>query len=637
MSARLRAWFHSASVAPAPFEATATDGDLVRRFTDTRDEAAFAELVRRHGPMVLATCRRVLHPDVHTADDAFQAAFLVLATKAAAVSPPERVGAWLHGVAVHVAKKARSWVRKVASAPLDPDKVPAAPIAANPDTADLRAELDDVLAGLPAKYRSAVILCELEGRSRAEAAAALGWREGTLSSRLARARKLLADRLARRGVTLPAAGLGVLRASAATASVPVRLAASTVRAATLVAAGAATEEVPASVAALAQGVPDVHSNTFKLITAGIVGMTLALGGLHALTPTTHPAPDKPLFTTAPVPRDTGWVVRHTFTFKGPVTAVAFGPGLVAAGDKGGALVLWDPKTGKQKYAVEAFEKGSGYGAATPAQSIDLLRPDPFGEKVSVAADGGRSISRFAVGQKDRVEWEVPNGDRLKALGLTPDGKYWLHASSNQEDKEFRLLITPNGLGETDGFGNRFIFTRKIGEFRFEHPGPLVHAAADGLEAVATVTVPNGDQPKLRFWRKGSDGPLWAVNLNSWTTEFMHIGGVLVSPGGKRVAIFGDSHGRAGRVWVFDATTGTLVTKLRDFTGTVRAAAFGPDGTQIVAGCDDGTVRICDVETGEERAVLKGHTEAVTAVAFGPDGKQIVTGSADKTVKVWQFR
>src|SRR5436190_24160741 len=124
MSARLRAWFRLTS--PAASVTAAGDGELVRAFAATRSDEAFAELVRRHGPMVLATCRRVLHPDTHTADDAFQATFLVLATKAAAVRPPERVGAWLHGVAVHVAKKALAWVRKVApSAPSELDKVPA--------------------------------------------------------------------------------------------------------------------------------------------------------------------------------------------------------------------------------------------------------------------------------------------------------------------------------------------------------------------------------------------------------------------------------------------------------------------------------------------------------------------------------
>src|SRR5262245_52996137 len=106
MSARLRAWFRQLRGNNIPRLASeASDGELVRAFAATRGEEAFAELVRRHGPMVLATCRRILHPDTHTADDAFQATFLVLATKAAAVRPPERVGAWLHGVAVHVAKK----------------------------------------------------------------------------------------------------------------------------------------------------------------------------------------------------------------------------------------------------------------------------------------------------------------------------------------------------------------------------------------------------------------------------------------------------------------------------------------------------------------------------------------------------
>ncbi|MCI0700749.1 MAG: sigma-70 family RNA polymerase sigma factor, partial [Planctomycetia bacterium] len=293
MSARLRAWFRSAPLAVAASEAEAADGELVRRFTDTHDESAFAELVRRHGSMVLATCRRILHPDIHTADDAFQTTFLVLATKATAVHPPERVGAWLHGVAVHVAKKAKSWVRKIApSAPSNLDKVPAKLIETDSDAAELRAKLDEVLAGLPFKYRAAIVLCDLEGRSRAEAASVLGWSEGTLSGRLARARKLLADRLARRGVTLSlAVGTGVLLpASAALATVPASLAASTIRTATLVTTGFAVgatagEAIPASVASLAKGVPTMQSATFKLLAAGLAVVAIALGGfgLYSLT------------------------------------------------------------------------------------------------------------------------------------------------------------------------------------------------------------------------------------------------------------------------------------------------------------------------------------------------------------------
>src|SRR5262245_66466761 len=170
MSARLRSWFRS--VAPhtgtAPTVAERPDGELVRAFATAQDEGAFAELVRRHGPMVLSACRRVLHPDSHTADDAFQATFLVLATKARAVWPPERVGAWLHGVAVHVAKRAKAWVRKlVPSAPSELDKLPVIVTEPEPDAAGLRATIDGVLAGLPAKYRLPVVLCDLEGKTRA--------------------------------------------------------------------------------------------------------------------------------------------------------------------------------------------------------------------------------------------------------------------------------------------------------------------------------------------------------------------------------------------------------------------------------------------------------------------------------------
>ncbi|VTR96685.1 regulatory subunit : Putative regulatory subunit (Fragment) OS=Gemmata sp. Wa1-1 PE=4 SV=1: Sigma70_r2: Sigma70_r4_2: LRR_6: LRR_6: LRR_6: LRR_6: LRR_6: LRR_6 [Gemmata massiliana] len=279
MSARLRRWLRTPGAGTAP-EATAPDGELVCRFVEARDEAAFTELVRRHGPMVLAACRRVLDPDVHTADDAFQATFLVLASRAAKISPPERVGAWLHGVAVRVAQKARTWARKIAPAvPGDLAAIPHVVREANPDADELRAQIDDALAGLPSKYRVAVVLCELEGRSRKEAATALGWSEGTLSSRLARARKLLADRLARRGVTVPAVGLG------AAATVPVHLAAQTTRTAALVATGAHTGNViPARVVALARGV-SVRPAGFKLVAAVLTLAAVALGGagLYALT------------------------------------------------------------------------------------------------------------------------------------------------------------------------------------------------------------------------------------------------------------------------------------------------------------------------------------------------------------------
>jgi RNA polymerase sigma factor (sigma-70 family) len=181
-----------------------TDADLVRRFATTRDEAAFAELVRRYGSLVLGVCRRLV-PDYHLADDAFQAVFVVLATKANGLDSSRPLGPWLYAVASRVAFRARTRIgrqgRRESTLAVVPDMATATPVHQDPDSS---AVLDEEIGKLSAAYRQAIVLCELEGLSRKEAARKLGIPEGTVSSRLAAARKILAARLARRGVVLPA-------------------------------------------------------------------------------------------------------------------------------------------------------------------------------------------------------------------------------------------------------------------------------------------------------------------------------------------------------------------------------------------------------------------------------------------------
>jgi len=186
----------------APDVGDVSDGELVRCFAKSRDEQAFAALVRRHGPMVFSVCRRTLG-HVHDAEDAFQATFLVLARKANAVRP-DGVSRWLYGVAVRVANKARVRRSRRRMASLELDQFAIRDV---PEVADWLPLLDTLLNNLPERDRDPIVLCDVQGRSRTEAAAALGIAEGTLSSRLARAREKLRSKLTLRGVTPSMAAL----------------------------------------------------------------------------------------------------------------------------------------------------------------------------------------------------------------------------------------------------------------------------------------------------------------------------------------------------------------------------------------------------------------------------------------------
>src|SRR5262249_7123890 len=269
--------------------ANPTDGELLGPFVARRDGAAFAELVRRHGPMVLGVCLRVLRHE-QDAEDAFQAAFLVLARKAASVVPREAVGGWLHGVACRTALGARARrSRREARAKHVGDLPEPATTELGGIWGEVAPLLDRELSRLPEKYRLPVVLCELEGRSRKEVARQLGVPEGTLSSRLATARKMLVQRLSRCGVGLSVVALTAgLGHGAARATVPECLAVSTVEAASSFATGCvAAGAVRPGAAALTEGVMKAMLiGKIKVATAVLLAVLLVAGvgtlGRHAL-------------------------------------------------------------------------------------------------------------------------------------------------------------------------------------------------------------------------------------------------------------------------------------------------------------------------------------------------------------------
>ncbi len=242
-----------------------SDTQLLQAYVAQGDEAAFAALVQRHGPLVWGVCRRVLG-NHHDAEDAFQATFLVLLRKAASIGSRDLLAGWLHGVAHNTARKAKAMALKRQHKEKQATIKPAP--AHDPD---LAAALDAELTRLPERYRFPVVLCDLEGKSRRQAAVELGWPEGTVAGRLARARALLAERLARQGWTVTGAALaGVL----APESAPAGAVAATLKTAGLWAVGAGP--VSANVAALAEGAIKTMLLTKLRITIGVLLAASAL-------------------------------------------------------------------------------------------------------------------------------------------------------------------------------------------------------------------------------------------------------------------------------------------------------------------------------------------------------------------------
>ncbi len=254
-----------------------TDGQLLARFVAARDEASFAALLRRHGPMVLGVCRRVLG-DFHDAEDAFQATFLILARRASSVVKRESVGCYLYAVAYRAALEAAAANARRRSRERQVQDMPH-PIAVPAEVLDWKPLLDHEVDRLSESYRGAVVLCDLEGRTRKEAGRILGVPESTVSSRLARGRALLAKRLAARGVTLSAAALAAaLAAEVAWGPGPAGVVCWTARVAALVAAGQLAA-VPTSAAVLMKGVMKAMLVKKLRLAVGAVMVAAALGAV----------------------------------------------------------------------------------------------------------------------------------------------------------------------------------------------------------------------------------------------------------------------------------------------------------------------------------------------------------------------
>jgi RNA polymerase sigma factor (sigma-70 family) len=225
-----------------------TDADLLARYAGGREEAAFDVIVRRHGPLVLAVCRRILD-DSHAADDAFQATFLVLARRARSIRKSRSLASWLHGVARRIAARARASGRTRRWYERRWRRTPPSDALHEVVWRDVGAILDEEIQKLPERVRVPFVLCYLQGVTNDAAARTLSCPTGTVLSRLSKARELLRARLTRRGLVLSAGFLATAPSDAA-----IRVPAALAEAAFAAAAAGSQASVTPAVAALAAGV-----------------------------------------------------------------------------------------------------------------------------------------------------------------------------------------------------------------------------------------------------------------------------------------------------------------------------------------------------------------------------------------------
>ena len=357
------------------------DAELVRRYADTRDEAAFEVLVWRHGPMVWGTCCRILRHQ-QDAEDAFQAAFLALARSARSVGGRGSIAAWLHRVASNAALKVKARHRPTAE--LTPDVPGETP--GDPADREFAGVVDQELGRLPDHYRVAFVLCCLEGMTNAEAARELGCPIGTVDSRLHAARARLRDRLARRGF-----GPGALAGVAVVVAVPPEVSA------VAIAFGASTLIPPLAIDQLANQIGRTMSRTTVTIgiTAAAVAFTLSAAAVWAFEgqpPTPPPEPPfRPAVAPAPRPQEEAPALLFTELVLKPGETGSRTLRLTRAAFRDGKL------TGREDlYTGDASEIGFGsqyrvidgrYVVFQYATVFDLV-----GKRVRYSFDGGRIIT-----------------------------------------------------------------------------------------------------------------------------------------------------------------------------------------------------------------------------------------------------
>jgi RNA polymerase sigma factor (sigma-70 family) len=678
----------------APGSAT-PDRDLLRRFAARRDEAAFAELVRRHGAMVRRAARRVLGDG--DADDVFQAAFLVLAKKAGAAGWQPSVGPWLYQVACRLALRVR---RDNARRRARERSVPTAAAAGDPladiSVREAQAIFDEELLRLSAALRAPLVLCFLEGATRDKAAARLGWSLGTVARRLRQGRAVLQARLARRGLGLSAALLATVLALPAEAA-PTALARDFVRAAALFARGDRTAGVVSTRVAALVRAAGREALLRKLCAAAVllaVAAVVAVGAVVAAAPllTEDPEPAAPVAAAAPLPQ--GQPPQGAADVKvtaGPVFDCrnvakpddpSFGPTIhvVAVSPDGKAVVtvtslgnrVFDAETGKPLTPAVR----TGFVPQTAAYRADGKAMLLAGYGLLQVVDAGTCQPLFDLAKPGVLQGLVRGTQDKQAAGglaaaFNPDGTLLVVADRHSD--------RVNAYGAADGKLQSALETKNatVRQVVFHPKGRVV----------ACAMLCDNARGAVRLWDttpQGPPGPLLDLDNEVYLVAFSPDGKQVLTVNGRvQIDRGGDRCKGAMRLW--DVATGKEIGKAWDNDEALRQVTFSPDGTRVLAVTEDkavlfdaatgkrvhefnhgrprslagagwlnggkwvvtggdtpggksdwrGSVRVWDVAPGKLLADAANHPQNVTCLAITPDGLGVVTGSSDGRARLWR--
>jgi RNA polymerase sigma factor (sigma-70 family) len=653
-----------------------TDAQLLALFAGQRVGAAFAALMKRHGPLVWAVCRHHLARE-EDAEDAFQATFLILARRPGSIRKTEALGSWLHGVAYRVARKAMTRSRKRQA---HEPRVPARPTEQAPSELawrELQALLDTEVQRLPAKYRSPFVLCCLEGRTREEVCKEFGWKEGTVSSRIARARRLLQERLTRRGVTLAAVLCAheVWKETAA-AAVPGALAGTTLQAACAGAGGAAFGGASAGAVALAEGIMRAMTlakwcvGTVLLLAFAVLAVGAGQWSRRVALPTSahvedsrEKQPPRPHQDLHGDPLPKGALRRlGTLQQRAPASKLALSP------------------DGKEIIAVSANLTVRRFDALTGRLQVtrQLANENDHAFWSWVSPRGTFALADDITSRESRlVLWNVSQGKRSRNLPL--GGGIVRQVAFAPDERYAAIVVSDNNVGsrimvwDLRTFSSRVLWSKTSDRPNGPYAGPVLDVSPDGKWLAAIFP-----DKALRCWDAQAGELLWQATSNGKFLFFSPDSQTLVTAYESKEAPLKQWHARSGNalannnqppnealdpigfvpgmaylafetarqeVLLWDVVTGKIALRLpppRSWDSGKRTVAkntnlITPDGKGLIR--LSGTLQRWDLTTG--KAVFPdtenwGHSAGVLGLLFSPDGRLLASSAVDQTARVWDI-